>query len=111
MTPPRFKPLIWIEILRRRAEGAGAYLMVLQKGDPDGGSVAVIVENGDKQTVLYTAQMQMDGTRAWHAETDLSADDLARRVKSLKRMDEDLWLIEIMDRDGRHFLNEPVLSA
>ena len=42
MTPLRFKPLIWIEILRRRVEKAGAYLMVLQKGDPDGGSVTLI---------------------------------------------------------------------
>ena len=111
MAPLRFKPLIWIEILRRRVEQAGAYLMVLQKGDPDGGSVTLIVENGSGTSVLYTAQTQMDGSRSWHAEADLSVDDLGKRIKSLKRMDEDLWVIEITDRQGRHFLNEPVITS
>lgn len=111
MAPLRFKPLIWIEILRRRVEKAGAYLMVLQKGDPDGGSVTLIVENGSDMSVLYTAQTQMDGTRGWHAEADLSASDLKARINSLKRMDEDLWVLEITDREGRHFLDEPILTS
>ena len=111
MAPLRFKPLIWIEILRRRVEAAGAFLMVLQKGDPDGGSITLIVENGSGLSVLYTAQSQMDGTRGWHAEADLSAEDLEKRIRSLKRMDEDLWVIEITDKQGRHFLDEPVVSS
>jgi len=98
MAPLRFKPLIWIEILRRRVEKAG-------------GSVTLIVENGSDMSVLYTAQTQMDGTRGWHAEADLSASDLKARINSLKRMDEDLWVLEITDREGRHFLDEPILTS
>lgn len=106
----RLKAGIWVEALRRRAEAAGAFVMVLQKGDPDGGSVAVFVESRGGVTALYTAQTQMDGTRAWYREADLSPLDFQKRASRLKRMDEDLWIIEITDAEGRHFLDETILN-
>lgn len=107
----RLKPAIWIEALRRRAEAKGAYVMVLQKGDQDGGSVSLIVENSLQDSALYTAQTQMDGTRGWHCENGLSAYDLQKRITSLKRMDQDMWIIEITNSNGQNFLDEPILDA
>lgn len=107
----RLKPVIWIDALRRRAEAEGAFVMVVQKGDPDGGSVVIWVEGQDRNTDIYTAQSQMDGSRAWHKESGLSSLEAQERISKLKRMDEDMWVIEITDKAGRNFINEPILDA
>lgn len=107
----RLKPSVWIEALRRRAEAEGAFVMVVKKGDPDGGSVVIWVEKRDRKTDLYTAQTQMDGTRAWRKESDLSALAAQERLTRLKRMDEDMWLIEITDLNGRNFINEHIVEG
>lgn len=106
----RLKTGIWIEALRRRVEAGGAFFMVLQKGDPDGGSVVILVESRESGAALYTAQTQMDGTRAWHVQTGISPLELKKRVSQLQRMDEDMWCIEVTDQKGRHFINEPILT-
>jgi len=84
--------------------------MVLQKGDPDGGSVTLIVENSFKDSTLYTAQTQMDGTRGWHREDGLASYELQKRITGLKRMDEDMWIIEITGSKGQNFLDEAILK-
>ena len=106
----RLKPVIWIAALRKRAEAAGAFVMVLQKGDPDGGSVTIIVEGPKGESVLYTAQTQMDGTRAWHRDAEISPLEIQSRITALTRMDEDMWVLEITDSLGRHFLDETILN-
>lgn len=106
----RLKTGIWIDALRRRAEAGGAFFMVLQKGDPDGGSVVILVESREKGASLYTAQTQMDGRRAWHVQTGISPLDMSKRMSQLRRMDEDMWCIEITDAEGRHFIDEPILT-
>ena len=107
----RLKPIIWIDALRRRAEAAGAFVMILQSGDRDGGSIAILVERADREISLYTAQTQMDGARAWHKESGISPLELKDRMTRLQRLDEDMWVIEISDSKGRHFIDEPILDS
>jgi len=104
----RLKPSVWIDALRRRAEAAGAFVMVLKKGDPDGGSVVIWVENNMREIDLYTAQTQMDGTRAWRRENDLILSAANERLARIKRMDQDMWLIEITNSKGQSFIDEPI---
>ena len=106
----RLKPIIWIDALRRRAEAEGAFVMIVQKGDPDGGSVVIWVEDQLREIDLYTAQTQMDGTRIWRREKVTSPLAMKERITRLQRMDEDMWLIEITDKQGRNFINEPILE-
>ena len=39
---------------------------------------------------------------------DASEPDLDAYAERQARIDPDIWVIEIEDRDGRHFLTEPV---
>ena len=107
----RLKPNIWVGALRRRAEAAGAFVMMIKSGDPDGGSIAIQTILPDGAISLYTAQTQMDGTRAWTVKANLTLEELAQRLSRLKKMDEDIWIVEVMDAQGRHFIDEPILTV
>ncbi len=105
---PNLKAEIWAAALIRRAEIGGAFAAVLRKGDGDAGACLVKVRYPDGMSVLYRPMRNMEGERIWlpkgpEAETDI---DLVIN----KRLDDDpdLWVIEIEDRGGRHFLTETV---
>jgi hypothetical protein len=105
---PHLKTGIWIDALIRRAQVAGAFASVVQKGDADAGSVLVAVRGRDALT-LYTPERDMEGRRIWRAElTDDAA--MAETLKARLKFDPDLNCVEIDDRDGRHFIEEPVLT-
>jgi len=103
---------IWVSALIRRAELDGAYATVIRKGDPRGG--AVLVKALDRRAgvaQLYAEAIRGDGERVWMspvAATDEAALDAY--IDRATRFDPDIWVIEIDDRSGRHFLTEPVES-
>lgn len=101
---------IWVGALIRRAELAGAFAAVLRKGDGRAGSVLVKVLNRRAGTArLYAEATRGDGERVWmrpvKAEDEEALDGYAERAA---RFDPDVWVVEVDDRDGRHFLVEPV---
>lgn len=105
-----FSSDIWVAALIRRAELGGAFAVVVRKGDARAGSALVKVLNRGQGTArLYAEATRGDGEKVWmrpnlsEQEAELDAY-IARAV----RVDPDIWVVEIEDRDGRHFLTEPV---
>lgn len=108
------KTEFWASALIRRATIAGAFAGVVRKGDMDAGAVMVKVATLDGKARLYGPARNGEGERIW---LDLSAGslgdveaDVDAYVHKRAESDPDLWLIEIEDREGRHFLMEPVDS-
>ena len=101
---------LWASALIRRAELGGAYAAVLRKGDVRAGAVLVKVVNrraGDVR--LYAQAVRGDGETVWmqpHATAGVEALDAY--VERAARVDPDLWVVEIDDVQGRHFLTETV---
>ena len=109
---PELKTEIWASALIRRAEIGGAFAGVVRKGDPDAGAVLVKVARLDGSARLYTPARDGEGERIW---LDLSAGPLGEDEKAIdhyiaRRTDDDpdLWVLEIEDKHGRHFLEERV---
>lgn len=101
---------IWVAALIRRAELGGAFPVVVRKGDARAGTVLVKVLNrADGVTRIYAEATRGDGERVWMrpAPSDEEAD-VDRYIERSIRIDPDLWVVEIDDRQGRHFLTEPV---
>ncbi len=101
---------IWVSALIRRAGQGAAFAMVLKKGDARAGAVLVkIVDRRAGETRLYAEATRADGERIWmqpHPGADEAAlDAYAERAR---RIDPDLWVVEIEDVQGRHFLTERV---
>ncbi len=107
----RLKTDIWVSALLRRAMGAGAFAVVAQKGDRDAGTVLVSVRANDGAVRLYQAVTNMDGERIWHEGAPQNARDVDAAISKRSLRDSDLWVVEIDDREGRHFLTEPVVKA
>lgn len=101
---------IWVAALIRRAELGGGFGMVVRKGDARAGSVLVKTLNlADKSVRLFGEATRGDGERVWMrpALSDQESD-LDRYIERAIRIDPDVWVIEIEDKQGRHFLTEPV---
>ncbi len=106
---------IWAKALVRRAEVGGAFAAIARKGDVDAGAVLVKVARPGGVARLYAPAQDGAGERIWldlsagklgEAETDIDA-----YVRKRAEDDPDLWVIEVEDRAGRHFLTEPVVAA
>ena len=101
---------IWVSALIRRAEQAGAFATVLRKGDPRGGAVLVkVMDRRAGAARLYAEAVRGEGERVWMQPVDACDEAmLDAYVERARRIDPDIWAVEIDDIQGRHFLTEPV---
>jgi hypothetical protein len=108
---PRLKAGIFTRALIRRAEVAGASAFIVRKGNEEAGAIILKVARLDG-TVLVLNQARMgDGGLVW-------ARPLGEAVAEAKaagwcdrqvKFDPDLWIVEIEDRHGRAFVDEPIV--
>lgn len=108
------KTEIWVSALLRRVAVSGSFAAIARKGDPDGGAVLVKVATMDGRARLYAPARAGEGDRIW---LDLSAGSLGDNERDVddyarKRAegDPDIWVVEIEDKKGRHFLEERIDS-
>jgi hypothetical protein len=108
---PRLKSGIWVRALIRRCAVEAVPALVVRKGDESAGGIFVKVNRLDGQADVFSPARRGDGSKVWmHVlgpdpvpEADADAY-IARQVK----FDPDVWVVEIEDREGRHFLGEEV---
>jgi hypothetical protein len=99
---------IWVSALLRRAMSAGAFATIVHRGDEDRGDVLVKVMRGRGEAQLYAPAFNPEGPSEFERlapEDEAGVDAL---IAKRRASDRDLWVIEIEDRDGRHFLTEKV---
>ena len=101
---------VWVGALIRRAETAGAFAVVARKGDPRAGAVLVkVLARRDASVRLYASAVRGEGETVWMQPLAAAAEaDIDAYVERSRRVDPDLWVVEIDDAEGRHFLTEPV---
>jgi len=109
----RLKAEIYIQALTRRVFAAGAAAYIVRRGDADSGGLFVRVNCLDGHSAVLTIFTNMDGERIWRvlaprATQDTDVEALLQREIA---RDPDIWIVEIEDRQGRHFLDEPVEGA
>ena len=101
---------VWVYALIRRAELAGAFATILRRGDARAGSVLVkALHRREALAHLYVGATKGDGEPIW-LEPVAATDEpsLDAYIERAARIDPDIWVVEIDDSQGRHFLTEPV---
>lgn len=105
------KTRFWVDALRWRVEGAGASAFIVHKGDPDAGVVLVKLLLPGRMARLFVPVRDMEGARVWSqplGAEPVSEQDVDAYTRRRLDRDDDLWVVEIDDPQGREFLNEPL---
>jgi hypothetical protein len=104
---------LWVSALIRRAEIGGAFATVSRKGDARAGTVIVKVFNtSTRQARLYSEAFGTDGERLWMQPVESEFEsELDAYLQRQSGYDPDLWIVEIEDRQGRHFITEKVAGG
>lgn len=109
----RLKSNIWVAAYLRRCQVNGAFGAVRRRGAEEAGAVFVKVALLDGNAMLFTPapQTAYDNSRpVERVFTPLSAApvpeaQVEERLAKEIRFDPDVWIVEIEDREGRHFLD------
>jgi hypothetical protein len=113
----RLKSAIWVAAYIRRCNGEGAFAAVRRRGAEDAGAIFIKLNRLDGTAEIYGPAPQTAFEDSHPADRVFSpglavqpapeADAeayLARQV----RFDPDVWILEVEDRAGRHFLDQLV---
>ncbi len=101
----------------RRAAIEGAFGALRRRGGTEAGTIFVVVDHLDGTAALYgPAPMSSYAGKPedrvftrLHAAPVLERPAIEARLEKEIRFDPDCWIVEIEDRQGRHFL-DPVIE-
>ncbi len=105
----RLTAIFWVQAYLRclALENIPAYILV--HGDDAAGAVIVKLTTLDGEACLFQRVFDLQtGDRVWHQleqGTEVQIDTTLQRQLGF---DPDLWVIEVEDRAGRHFLDDYV---
>ena len=114
----RLRSDIWVSAYLRRADIEGSSAVLRKRGAAEAGAIFIRLDRLDGTGALFGPAPQSvmtieDATRRFcrmHPDEWVDPitieDRLAREVK----FDPDLWIIDIEDRQGRHHLDEALIT-
>lgn len=112
----RLKTEIWVKAYLRRCSAAGAPAVIVRHGDDDAGAIYIKVLRRDGLAALFgPAPAGMEGAdfdRRWVGHFDgafVSEADVDGAMAREAGFDSDLWLVEVVDREGRNFLGDDLI--
>ena len=113
----RLKSGIWVSAYIRRCATEGAFAVVRRRGAEEAGAVFVKVDRLDGTADLFGPAPQTEFDDAHPVERAFMAclktqpapyEDAENYLTRQIRYDPDLWIVEVEDRAGRHFLDRVV---
>lgn len=109
----RLKSAIWVSAYLRRVQVEGASGVLRRRGAEEAGAIFIKVNRLDGTADLYGPAPQTAfgdddlGDRKFAASMSVVPEaDVESKLAKEIRFDPDLWIVEIEDRAGRHFLDQ-----
>jgi len=109
----RLRSDIWVSAYLRRADLEGAVAVLRHRGAAEAGAIFVKLDRLDGEATLFAPAPQAlidddDGIRRFHrahtSET-LPVAEIEAMIARERRFDPDCWVVEVEERQGRHFLD------
>jgi hypothetical protein len=114
----RLKSGIWVAAYLRRCHVEGVFAAVRRRGAEEAGAIFIKINRLDGTAMLFApaSQSAFDETRpsermftaALGGGSPVSEADIEARLAREIKFDPDVWIIEVEDRAGRHFLDHGV---
>jgi hypothetical protein len=102
---------MWVAAYVRRCHIEGAYAVVTRRGSPEAGAVFVVLDRLDGTCTLFSQAPQalIPDSEARDrlfvvVENVSDAGAVKARMERELKFDPDLWMVDVEDRQGRHFL-------
>jgi len=102
----------WVAAYVRRCHVEGAYAVVSRRGAAEAGAIFVVLDHLDGRRTLFSSAPQsliaaeQSGERMFVAVDGVDdAEAVQARLERERRFDPDLWIVDVEDRRGRHFLS------
>jgi len=108
---PRIKSAIQVQAIIRRAEVSGAQAFLVRRGSDEAGALFLKLSRLDGSFTVLNQARRGDGQLVWARPLGDHANETAVNAYLDKqiRFDPDLWVLEIEDREGRAFVDEPIV--
>jgi hypothetical protein len=98
----------------RRVQSSGDFATVLKRGDPDRGSLLLIVTSRGSHVAVLERMLGPSGLYAWNrvpAPQSAESVDVAELLSKRTRFDPDLWAIELDIADAERFIAETTAAG
>jgi hypothetical protein len=111
----RLRSSIWVSAYLRRCQVEGAFAALRRRGAEEAGAVFVKVTRLDGTADLYgpAPQTAFDEARpserafvALSKQQPAAEADIEAMLSRQLKFDPDLWIVEVEDASGRHFLDQ-----
>lgn len=111
----RLKSAIWVAAYVRRCHGEGAFAAVRRRGAEEAGAIFIKLNRLDGTAELFGPAAQASFDEAHPSDRMFSRQSGPQPVAEAKveerltreaRFDPDIWIVEVEDRAGRHFLDQ-----
>ncbi|MDG1690999.1 MAG: DUF1491 family protein [Alphaproteobacteria bacterium] len=106
----RLKSELYVQALVRQVQGALAAVYVAKRGDTDAGVIFIRVNRLDGTGGVLSLFTNLDGERLARVVLPPATPepDIDARLAREMARDPDIWVIDIEDAQGRHFLEEKI---
>ncbi|MBA2587986.1 MAG: DUF1491 family protein [Alphaproteobacteria bacterium] len=110
-TPPRLKAGIFVRALTRRTEVAGASAFVVRMGSEEAGAVILRVNRLDGMMLVLNQTRDGKGRLVWAQALGGWTDEkrAGEWCDKQVKFDPDVWIVEVEDRQGRAFVDDPIV--
>lgn len=112
----RLKSEIWVKAYIRRCAVNGAPAFVARHGDDDAGTIYIKVSRLDGSAHIFgpapAGHQDADFDRRWTPCCNgrlVSEAEAQQFLEREIRIDSDLWIVEVEDRQGRNFLGDDLI--
>lgn len=114
----RLKSEIWVSAYLRRCQAEAVPVVVVRRGNAEAGAIFISVDRLDGTVCLFgPAPAGLAGgneDRRWVRCLDggaATSQDVSLYLARQLEFDPDLWILEVEDRAGRHFLDGELVEA
>jgi hypothetical protein len=93
----------------RRVSTSGDFAAVIKKGDPERGSLLILVASRGRHVACLERILGPDGSYRWQAvgpADSAGSGEIAEFLARRARFDEDSWVIELDIADAERFIAE-----
>lgn len=108
---PKLKAAIQIQAIIRRAEVAGAQAFLVRRGSEEAGALFLKLSRLDGTYTVLNQARRGEGELVWTKPVGewVGNEAVAKYLDKQLRFDPDIWILEIEDREGRAFVDEPIV--